>query len=126
MGLTIGCEKLFIGYQRIKNESAIFWREFIKISSTASAGLAIGVALPYKERLVAAGMVKQIFEPNVWINIHPNNTIIIKAAKSNLSGKIFNVGSGKTVSVNRVVKLLGGKKYIYQKDLVSQTVLLLI
>ena len=63
-------------------------REFIKISSTASAGLAIGVALPYKERLVAAGMVKQIFEPNVWINIHPNNTITIKAAKSDMGQHI--------------------------------------
>ena len=40
---------------------------------------------------------------------------IIKAAKSNLSGKIFNVGSGKTVSVNRVVKLLGGKKIYIPK-----------
>jgi len=32
-----------------------------------------------------------------------------------LSGKIFNVGSGKTVSVNRVVKLLGGKKIYIPK-----------
>ena len=27
-----------------------------------------------------------------------------------MSGEIFNVGSGKTVSVNHVVKLLGGKR----------------
>ena len=35
---------------------------------------------------------------------------IIKAAKSNFSGEIFNVGSGKSVSVNRIIKLLGGEK----------------
>ena len=40
---------------------------------------------------------------------------IIKAAKSNFSGEIFNVGSGKTVSVNYVVKLLGGKKIYIPK-----------
>ena len=39
--------------------------------------------------------------------------VIIKAAKSNLSGEIFNVGSGKPVSVNHVVKLFRRKKNIY-------------
>lgn len=33
----------------------------------------------------------------------------IKAAKSNISGEVFNVGSGKTYSINTLVKLLGGK-----------------
>ena len=35
---------------------------------------------------------------------------IITAAKSNRSGQIYNVGSGATVSVNRLVELLGGNK----------------
>ena len=35
---------------------------------------------------------------------------IITAAKSNRSGQIYNVGSGATVSVNRLVELLGGEK----------------
>ena len=30
--------------------------------------------------------------------------------------KVYNVGSGKTVSVNRIVELLKEKKYLYQKD----------
>ena len=33
-----------------------------------------------------------------------------KACKSNISGQIFNVGSEKEISVNYIVKLLGGKK----------------
>ena len=33
-----------------------------------------------------------------------------KASRSKLSGEIFNVGSEKEVSVNRIVELLGGKK----------------
>ena len=41
---------------------------------------------------------------------------IIKTSKrKNLSGKIYNVGSGKTVSINRIAKLLGGKKIFIPK-----------
>jgi len=35
---------------------------------------------------------------------------LITAAKSNLSNKIYNVGSDTTVSVNKIVELLGGEK----------------
>jgi UDP-glucose 4-epimerase len=40
---------------------------------------------------------------------------LISAAKSDRSGKIYNVGSGTTVSVNRVVELLGGDKVYIPK-----------
>ena len=35
---------------------------------------------------------------------------LIAVAQSNCTGKAYNVGSGKTVSVNRLVELLGGEK----------------
>ena len=35
---------------------------------------------------------------------------ILKAAKSNYSNKIYNLGSGKTVSINYLIELLKGKK----------------
>jgi len=35
---------------------------------------------------------------------------VVRAAESNLSGEIFNVGSGGTYSINRLVQLLGGEK----------------
>ena len=35
---------------------------------------------------------------------------LIAAAKSDVVGKIYNIGSGETVSVNRLVELLGGEK----------------
>jgi UDP-glucose 4-epimerase len=38
---------------------------------------------------------------------------IMKAVNSNFSGEIFNVGSGSTYSVNRIVELLGGEKIEY-------------
>ena len=36
--------------------------------------------------------------------------VLIKASKSNLTQEIFNIGSGRSVSVNHIVKLLNGKK----------------
>ena len=36
--------------------------------------------------------------------------VLIKASKSNLTQEIFNIGSGRSVSVNYIVKLLKGKK----------------
>ena len=38
---------------------------------------------------------------------------IISAVKSSKIGEIFNVGSGQSVSVNRIVKLLGAEKITY-------------
>ena len=35
---------------------------------------------------------------------------MIKMAKSKISNEIFNVGSQKTLQINKIVKLLGGKK----------------
>ena len=40
---------------------------------------------------------------------------LIKSSKSNYQSEIFNVGSGKTISVNRIVELLKGKKVYIPK-----------
>jgi UDP-glucose 4-epimerase len=40
---------------------------------------------------------------------------LIKAAESNLTGEIMNVGSGHTYSVNRLIELLGGEKIYIPK-----------
>lgn len=40
---------------------------------------------------------------------------VLAAAESSIVGEIFNVGSGKTVSVNRIVELLGGDKIYIPK-----------
>lgn len=40
---------------------------------------------------------------------------MIVASKSNIKNEIFNIGSGKTISVNSIVKILGGKKIFIPK-----------
>ena len=59
-------------------------RDFLKVTSASSVGLIIGVALPFKERLIAAGIVENSFEPNVWIKISPDNKVVITLAKSEM------------------------------------------
>ena len=59
-------------------------RDFLKVTSASGVGLIIGVALPYKERLIAAGIVENSFEPNVWIKISPDNKVVITLAKSEM------------------------------------------
>ena len=39
----------------------------------------------------------------------------IKASKSKLKNEIFNVGSGQTISVNKIIKILGGEKVYIKK-----------
>ena len=51
---------------------------------------------------------------------------IINVSKRSLIGEIFNVGSGSTVSVNKIVKLLKGPKVKIQKDRVNQMSHLLV
>tara|TARA_Y100001970_G_scaffold83310_1_gene105417 strand:- start:8606 stop:9586 length:981 start_codon:yes stop_codon:yes gene_type:complete len=39
----------------------------------------------------------------------------LKAAESKIVNEIFNIGSGETVSINKIIKLLGGKKVFIKK-----------
>ena len=52
-------------------------RDFLKVTSSAGIGLMVGVVLPYKKRLIASGIAKDSFEPNVWIKIQSDNIINI-------------------------------------------------
>ena len=48
------------------------------------------------------------------------------AAISKFINKIYNLGSGRTVTVNKLAYYIGGKKILFQKDQVSLRVLVLI
>ena len=63
-------------------------RDFLKVTSSAGIGLMVGVVLPYKKRLIASGIAKDSFEPNVWIKIQSDNIINIVTAKSEMGQHI--------------------------------------
>ena len=49
-----------------------------------------------------------------------------KAIKSKKKNFILNIGSGKPQSVNTLLKIIGGKKFLYQKDPENQILLMQI
>ena len=57
-------------------------RDFLKVTSSAGAGLMMGVYLPGKPRFKSAAV--DSFEPNVWIKISPDNKVTITLAKSEM------------------------------------------
>ena len=57
-------------------------RDFLKVTSSAGAGLMMSVYLPGKPRFKSAA--SDSFEPNVWIKISPDNKVIITLAKSEM------------------------------------------
>ncbi|MBT5440463.1 MAG: xanthine dehydrogenase family protein molybdopterin-binding subunit [Candidatus Marinimicrobia bacterium] len=63
-------------------------RDFLKISYSASMGLVIGIALPIKNRLMSENIIKDTFDPNVWVSIQQDNIINIITAKSEMGQHI--------------------------------------
>ena len=47
---------------------------------------------------------------------------LLEVAKHDINNQIFNIGSGQTISINRIVDLLKVKKFLYLKDQVNLTV----
>ena len=57
-------------------------RDFLKVTSSAGAGLMMSVYLPGKPRFKSA--TSDSFEPNVWIKISLDNKVTITLAKSEM------------------------------------------
>ena len=45
-----------------------------------------------------------------FIHVDDLTNVFIKLAKSNLKNKIYNLGSGKETSINKIASIIGGKK----------------
>ena len=61
-----------------------------------------------------------------FIYIDDLTDAFLKIIKSNLKNKIYNLGSGKETSINKIASLIEGKKFLFLRDLVKQSVLVLI
>lgn len=77
--------------------------------TSGTYGAMFGVFLAQKLNGVPFTVVGDGTQTRDFVFVSDVAKAFIAAAKSNVSGEIFNVGSGKTYSVNRIVELLGGK-----------------
>ena len=68
-------------------------RAFLVQSSVAGAGLLLGFHLPAQRKLAAATLegvnADQPVEVNAWIEIHPDNSVLIRVARSEMGQGIF-------------------------------------
>ena len=80
--------KQFILQGRINKYMKYNRRDFLKVTYSAGMGLMIGVALPIKNRLMSENIIKETFDPNIWISIQSNNIIKIVTAKSEMGQHI--------------------------------------
>ena len=51
-----------------------------------------------------------------FIHVDDLTNAFIKLARSNLKNKIYNLGSGKETSINKIANIIGGKKFLFLKD----------
>ena len=112
-------EELVMHWNKVYNLKTISLRFFNvygpKSRTGGTYGAMFGVFLAQKLAGLPFTIVGNGKQKRDFIYINDVVEAIITAAKSNFSGEIFNVGSGKTVSVNNIVKLLGGKKVYIPK-----------
>lgn len=107
----------FAEVYKLNATSLRFFNVYGKRSRTSGTyGAVFGVFLAQKIAnkpftVVGNGMQKRDFTHVSDIA----NAIIKVSNKKNLKNKIYNVGSGKTVSINKIVELLGGKKIYIPK-----------
>ena len=81
--------------------------------TSGTYGAVFGVFLAQKLAGTAFTVVGDGNQTRDFIYVSDVIRAIICAAKSNKMGEIYNVGSNESVSVNRIVKLLGAEKITY-------------
>jgi UDP-glucose 4-epimerase len=111
--------------KRLGEEMVIHWGELYGLNTTSlrffnvygersrtsgTYGAVMGVFLAQKLSGVPFTIVGDGSQRRDFTYVRDVVSAIITAAKSNDSGKVYNVGSGASVSINHLVELLGGDK----------------
>jgi len=112
-------EELVMHWHRVYKLKAISLRFFnlygTRSRTTGTYGAMFGTFLAQKLAGLPFTVVGNGNQKRDFTYIGDAVEAIISAAKSDFSGEVFNVGSGKSVSVNRIIKLLDGEKIFISK-----------
>lgn len=113
-------EELVIHYSKVYNLNCSSLRFFNvygpRARTSGTYGAVFGVFLAQKianKPFTVVGDGKQTRDFTYVSDVV--DSIIKISNKKNISGEVFNVGSGKTISVNKIVDILGGKKIFIPK-----------
>tara|TARA_Y100000294_G_scaffold56362_1_gene53375 strand:+ start:1086 stop:2072 length:987 start_codon:yes stop_codon:yes gene_type:complete len=112
-------EELIMHWAKIYNFPAISFRFFNAYgprSRTSGAyGAVFGIFLAQKLANKPLTVVGNGNQTRDFIHVSDLVKAIIKAALSKKIGKIYNIGGGKEIRINKIVKLIGGKKIYIPK-----------
>jgi len=112
-------EELIMHWVKIYNFPAISFRFFNAYgprSRTSGAyGAVFGIFLAQKLRNKPLTIVGNGNQTRDFIHVNDLVGAIIKATISNKVGIIYNVGSGQEIKINKIAKLIGGKKVFIPK-----------
>ncbi len=112
-------EELVMHYASIFNMPNVSLRFFNVYGSrsrtTGAYGAVFGVFLAQKLAKKPLTIVGRGNQTRDFIHVDDLVNVLIKIAKSSLSNKIFNIGSGKETSVNKIADLFGGEKVFIPK-----------
>ena len=107
-------EKLTLHWAEVYNLNALSLRLFnvygTRSRTSGTYGAVFGVFLAQKLHSKPFTVVGNGEQTRDFTYVTDVVRAFILAAKSNQKNKIYNVGSGKTISINYLIKLLGGKK----------------
>jgi len=112
-------EQLVLHWNKVYKMSNISLRFFNaygpKSRTTGAYGAVFGVFLAQKLANKPLTIVGSGNQTRDFIHVDDLVRAIIKAAQSKKVGEVYNVGSGKEITVNRIAKLIGGKRIYIPK-----------
>ena len=117
----------YMGEELVKNYASIFnmpnisFRFFNvygpRLNTSSQYGSVFGKFLSQKINKKPLTIVGDGKQTRDFIYVEDLIDVFLKVSKSKLVNKIYNLGSGKETSINRVAKLFGGKKIFIAKRL---------
>ncbi len=86
-----------------------------RLNTTSQYGAVFGNFLIQKKRKRPLTIVGNGNQTRDFIHVDDLTNAFIKLARSNLKNKIYNLGSGKETSINKIANIIGGKKIFIPK-----------
>ena len=88
-----------------------------RLNTTSQYAAVFGNFLTQKKKMKPLTIIGSGNQTRDFIHVDDLTNAFIKLARSNLKNKIYNLGSGKETSINKIANMIGGKKNFYPKKI---------
>ena len=88
-----------------------------RLNTTSQYAAVFGNFLTQKKKMKPLTIIGSGNQTRDFIHVDDLTNAFIKLARSNLKNKIYNLGSGKETSINKIANMIGGKKIFIPKRL---------